>query len=241
MEHNLDTNGNLDSRNGNNMGDNAVTNDQIQHSFLIRMMAHVFSVIFHPLFIPVIAAWYLAFLQPGYFTGISSREKALIVIRVGYNTIFYPLITVLLLRAVGFIKSIFLKSRKERIIPYIATNIFYFWMYLVFKNQPEVPSILTAFIFGIFLASSLALIANIYFKISMHALGVGALSGLMIIIVFSGLSYAIFLPAMIVFIIAGCVCTSRLIVSDHSPFDIYSGLLVAILCQFIAYGFIAAV
>jgi len=211
-----------------------------QQPLVVRWFAHIFSFVFHPLFIPVIVAWYIAFWQPGYFTGMPSHEKWLIVMRVGYNTIFYPALSVLLLKAVGFIKSIFLKTQRERIIPYIATNIFYFWMYLVFKNQEEVPTILTSFIFGIFLASSVALIANIYFKISMHALGVGSLSGLMLLIIFSGVSYVVFLPAMLVFIITGLVCTSRMIVSDHTPFDIYTGILFGIICQFIAYIFIAA-
>jgi hypothetical protein len=207
---------------------------------VLRIIAYVFSVVFHPVFIPVIATWYLAFLQPGYFTGMPTHDKTMVLIRVASNTIFFPLLTVLLLKAVGFIKSIFLKTQRERIIPYIATNLFYFWMYLVFKNHSEVPLILTSFVFGIFLASSLALLANIYFKISMHALGVGALSGLILLIIFSGLSYAVFLPAMIVFIITGIVCTSRLIVSDHTPFDIYSGLLIGILSQMIAYIFVTA-
>ncbi|MEO6905874.1 MAG: hypothetical protein ABI148_05900 [Ginsengibacter sp.] len=210
--------------------------NEIKFSFVVKAFAHFFSFVFHPLFIPLIAAWFLAFLQPGYFTGISPHDKVLIVIRVGYNTIFYPALTVLLLKALGFIKSIFLKTQRERIVPYIATNIFYFWMFLVFHNQPEVPVILTSFMFGIFLASSAGLIANIYFKISMHALGVGSLCGLMLIIIFTGFSYAVFLTAMLVFLITGIVCTSRMIVSDHKPIEIYSGLIIAIFCQLISYS-----
>ncbi|MEO8961752.1 MAG: hypothetical protein ABI325_07720 [Ginsengibacter sp.] len=203
---------------------------------IIKWLAHLFSFIFHPLFIPVIAAWFLAFIQPGFFTGINKQEKLLIVLRVGFNTIFYPALTILLLKALGFIKNILLKTQRERIIPYIATNIFYFWMFLVFKNQPEVPMILTGFVFGIFIASSAGLIANIYFKISMHALGVGALCGLMLIIIFSEFTYAIFLVVMLTFIITGLVSSSRLIVSNHKPFDIYSGIVISILCQLIAYS-----
>ena len=210
--------------------------NEIKFPVVVKAFAHFFSFIFHPLFIPLIAAWFLAFLQPGYFTGISPHDKFLIVIRVGYNTIFYPALTVLLLKALGFIKSIFLKTQRERIVPYIATNIFYFWMFLVFHNQPEVPVILTSFMFGAFLASSAALIANIYFKISMHALGVGSLCGLMLIIIFSGFTYAVFLTAMLVFLITGIVCTSRMIVSDHKPVEIYSGLIIAILCLLISYS-----
>jgi hypothetical protein len=130
--------------------------NNISFPAVVKWLAHLFSFIFHPLFIPVIATWYLAYIQPGYFTGISPQEKNLIILRVGYITIFYPALTVLLLKGLGFIKSIFLKTQRERIAPYIATNFFYFWMFLVFNHQPEVPLILTSFIFGAFLASSVA-------------------------------------------------------------------------------------
>jgi hypothetical protein len=209
-----------------------------RYPVLIRITAHLLSYIFHPLFIPVIATWYLAFVLPGYFTGMAPREKLSIIISVATNTIFYPAFTVLLLKGVGFIDSIFLKTQRERIIPYVTSNIYYFWMYLVFRNQPEVPSILTAFIFGIFLSSSVALLANIYFKISMHALGVGALSGLMLLIIFTGFSNSIFLPAMLVFLITGFVGTARMIVSDHMPFDIYAGIFFGLICQVVAAAFI---
>ncbi len=113
----------------------------------LRIPAQIFSYLFHPLFIPAIVTWYLAFIQAGYFTGIPDGEKIYILIRVAYNTIFFPAFTIMLLKALGFIDSIFLRTQRERIIPYIATNIFYFWMYLVFRNQPDVPLILTGFYF----------------------------------------------------------------------------------------------
>ena len=209
-----------------------------KYPLALRIPAHLFSYIFHPLFIPVIATWYLAYIHQGYFTGIPPHDKLLIVIRVAINTIIFPGVTVLLLKAVGFVKSIYLKTQRERIIPYVAANFFYFWMYLVFRSQPDVPLILTAFIFGIFLSSSVGLLANIYFKISMHAIGVGSISGLLLIIIFTGSPYGIFLHAMIVFLIAGFVCTSRMIVSDHRPMDIYTGILFGIICQVISSLFI---
>lgn len=209
-----------------------------KYPWALKIPAQLFSYIFHPLFIPTIAAWYLAFIHKGYFTGMAPYEKLKIIISVAYNTIVFPALTVLLLKGLGFIKSIFLKTQRERIIPYVAANIFYFWMYLVFRNQPEVPSILTAFIFGVFLSSSIGLIANSYYKISMHALGMGALSGLLICMIFTGSPYSIFLSQMIVLLIAGCVCTSRMIVSDHKSFDIYTGFFFGILFQVISALFI---
>jgi hypothetical protein len=219
-------------------GEPSLENAEPHFSAALKIPAQIFSVVFHPLFIPLIAAWYLAFIHQGYFTGLSPADKLMILIRVTYSTIFFPALTIVLLKALKFIDSIFLKTQRERIIPYVAANIFYFWMYLVFKNQPQVPTTLTAFIFGVFLSSSVALFANSYYKISMHALGVGSLSGLLLLIIFAGSPYSVFLAAMITFLLTGLVSTSRLIVSNHRPFDIYSGILFGIICQVISAAFI---
>ena len=62
--------------------------------------------------------------------------------------------------------------------------------------------------------------------------------GYLLLIIFSGSPYGIFLAAMLVFLITGCVSTSRLIVSDHHPFDIYIGIFFGIICQVISSAFI---
>ena len=209
-----------------------------RYPLLVSIPAKIFSYVFHPLFIPAIGTWYLVFVQPGYFTGMTPHNKMFTLLRVAINTIIFPGATVLLLKALGFSKDIFLRTQRERIGPYVASNIFYFWIYLVLRSQVEIPVILTGFIFGIFLASSVGLIVNSFFKISMHALGMGALSGLMLWIIFTGPAYSIFPAAMAVFILSGLVATSRLIAGEHEPFDIYYGLFFGIICQFIAAGFV---
>ena len=205
---------------------------------VIRLLAHFFSYVFHPIFIPLYATWFLAFVHPYYFVGYPQSIKLWVLLRVGYNMIFFPALSVLLLKAVGFIDSIFLKTRKDRIIPIIASNLFFFWMYLVFHNQTEIPLILTSFIFGVFLASSFTLLANIYFKISLHAIGVGGLLGLFLEILYSDAYVPVTLPLMVAILITGLVCTSRMIVGRHSPFDVYAGLVVGMISQFLAVRFI---
>ena len=41
----------------------------------------------------------------------------------------------------------------------------------------------------------------------------------------------------ITLLLTGIVCTSRLLVSDHTNAEIYIGLMVGILCQLIGYWF----
>src|SRR5438309_6550343 len=110
-------------------------NELMPQPLIVRLFAHFFSYVFHPLFIPLYATYYLAFIHPGYFIGINPEQKMLILLRVGYNMVFFPAITILLLRGVGFIKSIFLKTQTERTLGYITSQIFFFWMYLIFRNQ----------------------------------------------------------------------------------------------------------
>ncbi len=203
-----------------------------------KFLAQLVSIVFHPLFINGYVAYYLVFMQAGFFDGMNERAKAFVVIQVIINMIFFPAVAVLLLKATGFINSIFLKTQKERIIPYITSSIFFFWMYLVFRNQSYIPIRLTAFVFSVFISASAALIANIYFKISMHAIGVGGLLGFFLLIIFKDSSFGITLPFMMVIFICGSVLTSRLLVSDHSVKDVYYGFFLGLIVQLLCSTFI---
>jgi hypothetical protein len=219
-------------------GQPASYNATVRQHIIVRFFAHLFSFVFHPLFIPLYATYFLAFMHPDYFNGIVEKSKIWVLLRVAVNMVFFPAVAVFLLKGVGFIDSVFLKTQKERIIPYIISNIFFFWMYLVFRNQPEIPSILTSFVFSVFLSSSAALLANIYFKISMHAIGAGGLTGLMLVIFYLNTSSPIMLPLALSLLITGVICTSRMIVSNHTNKDIYLGLLCGVICQLIGAVYI---
>ena len=94
------------------------------------------------------------------------------------------------------------------------------------------PPIMASFILGVFLAASAGLIANIYYKISMHAIGMGGMLGLFFVIMQQNTMLMTW-PLSAALLIAGLVCTSRFIVSDHTPKDIYSGFLIGFICQLI--------
>ncbi|HET9055315.1 MAG TPA: hypothetical protein VFN30_00565 [Chitinophagaceae bacterium] len=207
---------------------------------VIRIIAALISYIFHPLLIIGVMAWYIIFQHPTAYLGADDRYKKWRLIIVCVNGIFFPLVAVLLLKAVGFVKSIFLPSQKERIIPYIITNFFFFWTFWIFRNTPETPAIMKGMTLGVFLASSLAILFNIYHKVSMHAIGVGGLLGLLLTSIYTEPSIISALPLTLALLITGFVCTSRLIASNHKPADIYIGFLMGLLCQFIGWWIMSA-
>lgn len=200
---------------------------------VLKVTAAVLSYIFHPIFIPLYAVWFIAYVHPSYLSGFSNGLRLRTILIVLQNAVFYPLFCVLLLKGVGFISSLFLRTQKDRIIPYIASGIFFFWTFTVYKQETYFPTILPSFMLGVFLASSGALLANIYFKISMHAIGVGGLVGLFIVITGTNTMLMTW-PLSAALLIAGLVCSARLLISDHTAKDIYSGLAIGLLAQFIA-------
>jgi hypothetical protein len=200
---------------------------------LIKWPAILLSYVFHPVFIPLYAVLFLVYVHPSYFSGFADANKLRTIFILIQNAVFYPLFCIVLLKGVGFIDSLFLRTKKDRIIPYIACGIFFFWTFLVFKQQNIYPRILPSFMLGVFLASSAALIANIYFKISMHAIGLGGWLGLFLVIANTNTMLMTW-PIAAVLLITGLVCTARLIVSDHTVKEIYTGLFLGLLAQFVA-------
>jgi hypothetical protein len=134
----------------------------------------------------------------------------------------------------GFIDSIFLRTQKERIIPYIASGVYYFWMWYVLRNQPEFPEHIVSLSFAIFLASSIGLLANIYMKISMHGLSLGVMCVYMSWLAFILDNHFGFYIAVAIFL-TGLVLTARFIVSDHTQKEVYAGLFLGALSQVIAF------
>jgi len=199
----------------------------------VRVAAHLVSYIFHPLFIPAYVTAFLLFVDPYAFAGVSVKLKFFRLLSVFFNTGFIPGFAVFLMWRLKLIQSMFLRTQKERIIPYAAAMIFYFWAWYVFHSQHENPASFLNFLLGSFLAVCAAWFLNILGKISMHAIAVGGMAMFFLLQAFSQQDVTGVYFSMAVFI-AGLVCTSRLIVSDHTQREIYSGLISGALCQLIA-------
>lgn len=204
---------------------------------LLRFLAKVVSYILHPLFIPTYIFLLLMLLVPYEFAGITPWQLKLRLFSVFWLTAFFPAFAVFLLWRLKFSESIFLRTQKERIIPYIITMFFYWWMHYLSRNFSDQPAVLKFFYTGIFMATSAGLILNNYYKISLHGMGAGGAS--MAVILFAFFYHQ---PMGLVIVgallLTGIVATSRLLISDHSQKEVYMGLLVGALCQVVAYFFV---
>jgi hypothetical protein len=202
----------------------------------VRLAARVVSVVFHPLFIPVYLSAFLIYVNP-IFPALDASEKAILLVRFIVMYAVFPLATILLAKALGFVQTIFLKTQRDRIIPYVACGLYYFWMWYVLHNQPEFGKEVVLLALAIFLASSGGLLANSYLKVSMHALSVGVMVTYLLLLGFLlPVSFGFYISVAL--LVAGAVCTARLVTSDHHPVEVYAGLIIGILAQLLAYFFV---
>ncbi len=197
----------------------------------------VLSYLFHPIFLIGWVSAYLIYINPLVFVGLNAEERLLVLLRILGTSVFMPLMTVILLKALGFVSSIRLETQKERIIPYVACITFFFWSYYVSKKLGD-PFELRAFLLALFLTPSIALIINNYIKISMHALGFGGANALFVLMLFGGKMNDGFMIALS-FLLAGMVCVARLRGEHHKPFEIYLGYFTGAIIQLFSWWFLS--
>ena len=201
----------------------------------LRIAARLISYLFHPLFIPVYVILFMLY-EVRLFTDKTEWQKSLVLIQFIVSYTLLPLVTILLMKALGFIKSVYLKTQKDRILPYVVCQVFYFWAWYVSKNVGY-PKIVVMFTLAVFLAAALGLILNSYLKISMHTISLGVVCALLLIGgMLSSHNYGPYIA--IAFLITGLTCTARLIDSNHSTKEVYIGFFAGAMAQVIAYMFV---
>ncbi|MDP4214632.1 MAG: hypothetical protein Q8927_00435 [Bacteroidota bacterium] len=201
----------------------------------LRVAAQVISWVFHPLFVTSYVIAFLIFVHPYVFEGYDHRTRVQRLLTVVLTDTLFPAFSVFLIWKLQFIRSMHLRTARERIIPYMITMIFYWWTWHVYGNI-DVPPVSVHFLLGTFLAVCAAWFCNIYFKISMHAIAMGGM--VLFIYLLANLdSYPSGLYLSVAVLVAGTVCTARLICSDHTRFEVWSGLFVGMLAMWVGWQF----
>jgi len=215
---------------------------------MIRAFAHFISICFHPLVLFLALLW-TGYLIDRYAFSLSGDHEASVTAIMTIAILFViPVVTVLMMKGLGFIKSLRMEDPKERIGPMIASIICYVWFYVNMKSNANIPSSFLVLALGGCIALAIAFFINNFSKISLHTTGAGGFIAGVIILISVRTNELIEIslfdsiwqlhPMVIVIIailIAGLIGTSRLILEAHRPVDIYGGYLVGIISLLIAY------
>lgn len=201
----------------------------------MRFISHIVSGIFHPVLIPLYAYALTRFAIPNAFQYLPYEVENPLLLRIILNGMVFPVLSILILRGLGWVKDFHFEERESRHGVFILFMFFYIWLYFSFKLQGDMysPLLLMALLGGM-ISSILAFVVNLIItKVSIHAIGAGYLISLFII--FSPLAEVnLFYPLIIAVALGGLVGTARLILKAHTLNQVYFGYFIGILSVMIA-------
>jgi hypothetical protein len=194
----------------------------------------------NPLLMPVYTLLLLFQLETGAINTTPPSLRTFLYIFSFVICTIFPLFSIAGLKFTRAIKSFHLEHREDRIGPYILTIIYYCIAYymLRFKFGIEylLPSVVYSSLLGAIVSICLVAIINLKTKISAHSVGVAGV--LATLIVASG-KYYVANSSQVSWMIAatmllvGVTATSRLWLKAHNESQVYFGLLLGFIVEFV--------
>lgn len=201
----------------------------------MKGVANVFSYLGHPIFMPLLACMIIGYNAKE--IGLFSYDYPLasIYFFLGINTIFLPLLSVLIMKRYGFVSSLNMDDRKERFFPYLMFT-FYLIITLYLFNRLNLGAIFGPAFMGVIIAMILLLVFNQWTKVSAHSIGISGVIGSYLGMAdqyhfFSATWFVLF----ILFAIA--ITTSRIILEKHTVQQVFYGMLIGVLSCYIAFKY----
>ena len=183
--------------------------------------ARVISVLLHPLFMPVLVLGMVLKADPHVAFFLPGDQRYVLLLLVTVLTVAFPLVSILLLLRSKVIGSLEMRSRQERIVPFLMVAIYYGMTYFVLRTTHLHPMALSIFT-GIIVALVITIAITIRWKISIHMVGVGGAIGA--VAGASAVHSLHLLPLIsILILLAGILGTARLLLGGHVPAQIYAG------------------
>ncbi|MBE6345858.1 MAG: hypothetical protein E7067_01405 [Lentimicrobiaceae bacterium] len=197
----------------------------------MNKLAQFISVIAHPIFLPT---WMFLILVSSGLCNIYNTNITIVFSTIFVTTFVIPMIFMFILKKVGVIKSITMERREDRFIPLIIMVIFLYTTQTLFRDITAL-GFFNFFIVCNIILCSIVFWINIYWKISLHAIGCG--SFVSIIFILTSISAEIFLPYLFAsIIISGVVGSARLYLKSHSASQVYTGFAVGFIIVLIIYS-----
>ncbi len=207
----------------------------------MEIFSRIFSILFHPLLFPTYGAFLIIAANPNRFGYFGERFHGVWLIMVFSLTFLFPVVWMAMMKRLEMIESLALETKRERIIPLIASATFYLWAAWQFKPNANMKLPTNELVFFMLLGCALSIFilffVNVFEKISLHAAGAGGLFGLTLVMVRISF-YDLRLLVIAAILIAGLTGTARLILKAHTQREILTGYLAGFTGQFVAFSIV---
>ena len=216
----------------------------------MRLAAKILSVIFHPLLVLTYMLILLLIVNPYLFgvNSVSEKESIKLILTVLFSTFLIPAFAIFIMWRLKLISSLEMSDKQDRIGPFIVTGVFYLWVFRSVMADSNIPTAFLIAVLGTTMGLFLCFLINLFFKISLHAAGMGGMIGMVLIImwlysygfftiqlpIIGASEFSINFVLIVCLLMAGLVGTSRLFLKAHSPKELYAGFALGLFCHYIA-------
>lgn len=230
-------------------------------TIMLKAVARLFSYLFHPLLLLTYLLLIVMNVNPYLFGSIDFTWHSLTLIQIFFSTALLPGVAILVMERLGIIESLGMHDKQDRIGPYIASGIFYLWIFVNVRDNGEIPLVYRTFVLAATIALFLSFLINLVQKVNIHAVSAGVFLSSVIVMLatFSYTLVSMTTVLMIAILLTGMVGTSQLLLHHHSsepstdevnedadaeeviqtiqPIDVYGGYLIGFVAMAVALFF----
>ena len=197
--------------------------------------ASVVSYILHPLLVPTYIMVFLMNMDIFLAFMIPVSMRLWVILMLFVVTFAIPAVMIYLMQRKGVITSLKMELRSERFYPLLLTAIFWGMGYNLI-SRTGLPATYYQFMLGGIAAIIVAIAINFFWKISLHMLGMGGLTGVFLALAFR-IGIDLFPLLAFVILLSGIVGYARLKENSHNPPQVYTGYIVGVVLMVIVYFF----
>ena len=201
----------------------------------MTLLARIFSVIFHPLLLATYLFGLLAFTLPIALDPLKEEGYLNFIFLIFCVTFLFPALNVGIFKSFGSIRTLAMRDRQERILPFSFIAILYVVVtYLIYtRTRIDLNDNLLKFLVIIDALVVVAAVVTFFYKISVHSLGICGLVGILLPLNKISEVGALFYPTIAVIVLSGFVMSSRLQLNVHTPREVMMGGVLGFATSFV--------
>lgn len=191
-----------------------------------RRVALAFTTLFHPLIIPTLGMFILFQLNTYVTFATTPAARQFILLIIFINTAIIPVLSFFIMKRTGYISDFKLSDRNDRILPLIVASALFFITFYMLR-QITLPSFIYFYMISATMLVFATLMVTFFWKISIHMVSLGGLTGFLIItslLLRANMNWLITLA----FLVSGITASARLILQPHKPAQVYAGYLLGV-------------
>jgi len=192
----------------------------------IILAARVMSMLFTPFYLPLLGL--VGLFVFSYLSLMPWAFKLQVLTLVYLFTILLPSVLIHIYRRYQGWNLIELGHKESRMVPYVISILCYFFC-IYMMDMLHIPKFMSSILSAALFIQVVCALINVWWKISTHMAAIGGVAGALFIFgEFFGFNPVWWL--CLVFILAGLLGTSRMILRQHSLLQVVVGFLVGTFC-----------